>query len=946
MAKSIFSRANVFDQIYGNKDIELSPTYRREFERNMGPVYDLIENLESVVLIEKPNGRALNNVENSINAIPKQTADRLKNFFAQAAQLKLLADNPIKNGTKNEHIFSENDASSERLKAQTNRLNAKIDDFDIEDLIKKFEENIQKDIVRKNEVISDTNQILSQIKKIANIAKNESVVKEKNQEKFGKMFEFLESNPELGGLLAIGAASAAVTAAPILAVGAGLAIGGKIITKLSGLASRKTPISIMDEGGDAGNASTGPLGIGRINPPKRSTSTPGVVDLLTGRTKGQLDNLATDANDKLMEPGALSASAALSEEKTLNASARDITQSSQEAETGIPLENTTDVTRKPQRQQKAERIRGTSKLETLQTQSNEKLSGITTILESIDTFTEKTFHLQQKMAESLAISAEAAQLKRETKRPENIQTIQPSKKDEKDEDESGDSGTGIEDIANLVSGDKDEKPTSKKKPRNKKGRGKPSRRGRRGRTANRVSSRVSKGRAARVPKGGAARALRSVARSGTASKLLSVGKGVGLGAVTGLVDFGMRKASGEDTKTAAIGAGGTAIGGAAGAALGTLMFPGIGTAIGGMIGSAIGDSVGEWASKQTTATEKSTNQIVGPQANTSNEITKALTEPSPANQLPVQQEGQKSVLDRQLEELVSIREFMVDNMADFLEAIEVNTSDTTGGLIGLGRSLFSKRESSQPKPTEPTVQQVAAPATPTSDDIIRPASQTSTGTSAVAAGWTQKTASMTKSAEAVAGGSTHVGIQALSNRLAEDIPEIKQFTAFNDAFHQRRLQASKHKQGLAMDLTVDDPSKSSEVTAKIQKIIKEAGINAFVQDEYKKQSAGATGGHIHIQLNNQGDANKLAMALIAPQSQLPSIQAQNTGDAQQVARQSMAQSVSQNPTTQSPSQQNIIVAGGGSGAVAVPVGTGANRPPIGPPTDQSPIVQRLMWGNA
>ena len=444
-----------------------------------------------------------------------------------------------------------------------------------------------------------------------------------------------------------------------------------------------------------------------------------------------------------------------------------------------------------------------------------------------------------------------------------------------------------------------------------------------------------------VVEGAAPGLLKSAARSGAASKLLSVGKGVGLSAVTGLVDFGMRKAAGEDTTSAAIGAGGSAVGGTIGAAIGTAIAPGIGTVVGGMLGSAIGDTVGEWSAKQIAATKESTNNIVAAQANTSNEITKAVTGPTPANLLPQEQDGQKSVLDRQLEALVSIREFMWADMSNFLEAIELNTSDTTGGLFSLGRTLRSKPQEPKPETAATTGEQPPTQQVSTSTQTpILPASQISTGVLPTE-GFTQKTASMTKSREAVAGGSTHVGIQALSNKLAEDIPEIKQFTAFNDAFHQRRLQDSKHKQGLAMDLTVDDPSKSGEVTAKIQKIISEAGINAFVQDEYKKQSAGATGGHIHIQLNNQGDANKLAMALVSPKPQLPSVRAENAGDAQQVARQSMAQAVNQNPTTQSAPQQNIMVAGGGSGVVPVPVG-GVNRLPIANVTDLTPIVQQLM----
>ena len=62
--------------------------------------------------------------------------------------------------------------------------------------------------------------------------------------------------------------------------------------------------------------------------------------------------------------------------------------------------------------------------------------------------------------------------------------------------------------------------------------------------------------------------------------------------IGGVVDFGMRMASGEGVGKAATGAGGAMAGGAAGlaagAAIGTLIFPGLGTAVGGFIGSIIG----------------------------------------------------------------------------------------------------------------------------------------------------------------------------------------------------------------------------------------------------------------------------------------------------------------------------------------------------------------------
>lgn len=63
----------------------------------------------------------------------------------------------------------------------------------------------------------------------------------------------------------------------------------------------------------------------------------------------------------------------------------------------------------------------------------------------------------------------------------------------------------------------------------------------------------------------------------------------------GALDFGMRKASGQDTTSAAIGAGGGLAGGLAGAAAGAAIgsiVPGVGTAIGGIIGGIAGSLMG------------------------------------------------------------------------------------------------------------------------------------------------------------------------------------------------------------------------------------------------------------------------------------------------------------------------------------------------------------------
>ena len=62
-----------------------------------------------------------------------------------------------------------------------------------------------------------------------------------------------------------------------------------------------------------------------------------------------------------------------------------------------------------------------------------------------------------------------------------------------------------------------------------------------------------------------------------------------------MLDFGIRKATGQSTGKAAVGAGGGLAGGMAGAAIGTMILPGIGTAIGAAIGGIAGGMLADKA---------------------------------------------------------------------------------------------------------------------------------------------------------------------------------------------------------------------------------------------------------------------------------------------------------------------------------------------------------------
>ena len=103
-------------------------------------------------------------------------------------------------------------------------------------------------------------------------------------------------------------------------------------------------------------------------------------------------------------------------------------------------------------------------------------------------------------------------------------------------------------------------------------------------------------------------------------------------------------------------------------------------------------------------------------------------------------------------------------------------------------------------------------------------------------------------------GQVHPGTWALAKALQNEIPELNEFTSFNDKFHGGRGQ---HGQGLAFDFTLKDPSKYAAVATQIREKLAKMGINAKVMDEHNNPLLGrTTGSHIHIQFPHPGEANK------------------------------------------------------------------------------------------
>jgi predicted chitinase len=121
-----------------------------------------------------------------------------------------------------------------------------------------------------------------------------------------------------------------------------------------------------------------------------------------------------------------------------------------------------------------------------------------------------------------------------------------------------------------------------------------------------------------------------------------------------------------------------------------------------------------------------------------------------------------------------------------------------------------------------------------------------------------------KSAETTAGGDVHSGIKRMCQLIQTNVKTFKQFTALNDAWHKQKKPNSKHAKGLALDFTLTNGIASSDYAVAIVKgLAQQAGLTPkdfLVLNEYKRASAGATGGHIHFGFVNEEAANKFNQA--------------------------------------------------------------------------------------
>jgi len=114
--------------------------------------------------------------------------------------------------------------------------------------------------------------------------------------------------------------------------------------------------------------------------------------------------------------------------------------------------------------------------------------------------------------------------------------------------------------------------------------------------------------------------------------------------------------------------------------------------------------------------------------------------------------------------------------------------------------------------------------------------------------------------QATEGGPVEPGVIDFASAIQPNVDGFTRFTAFNDNFHQAS-NTSLHAKGLALDFTVDDPSKAPAAAATVRRIAADAGVpsgGVDVIDEYNNPSSDATAGHIHAEFNSKEDAMKMA----------------------------------------------------------------------------------------
>lgn len=112
---------------------------------------------------------------------------------------------------------------------------------------------------------------------------------------------------------------------------------------------------------------------------------------------------------------------------------------------------------------------------------------------------------------------------------------------------------------------------------------------------------------------------------------------------------------------------------------------------------------------------------------------------------------------------------------------------------------------------------------------------------------------------ATAGGETHEGVFALAAWIQTNVAQFNQFTGFNDLTVDgkkvTRLEPW-HTDGLAVDVTINNNSKSQEVIKQIQAISIASGVKIRIANEIDKPGSTTTGPHIHLNFEGEDAAEQ------------------------------------------------------------------------------------------
>lgn len=100
-------------------------------------------------------------------------------------------------------------------------------------------------------------------------------------------------------------------------------------------------------------------------------------------------------------------------------------------------------------------------------------------------------------------------------------------------------------------------------------------------------------------------------------------------------------------------------------------------------------------------------------------------------------------------------------------------------------------------------------------------------------------------------GEISMGALALASQLQSQIPELKEFTSFDDKYHGGR---GAHGVGRGLDFTIADQSKYADVADRVRALL---GPGAKVIDEKNNPSGRATGPHIHVELSDEEMARRV-----------------------------------------------------------------------------------------